>query len=543
MAGGVPSRPRATGRAILPPALQAWLRWSISSVKPGSRSRAIATATLLLVTLLAQVRFLGTGFAASDTLPLIETSRLNTPGDAAALFTQPVMAGTRFALSEIVYRPFVSVTFGLDYAAWALNAVGYHLTNLVLHLAGVAAVLFLLRRLGLGYWSSLAGAALFALHPVVVASVPVIARRDSVLPVTAFVAGAGLFLAADQSRGAARIACLCGALVLVGIALVSKESAFAALLMLPVLLLCSRVGRSGGLRQTLLSFRLLIPFVVLAAALFGVRWLVLRGFGGGPESDLLPVDLEKYSQTLGAYTRDLAWPFAWVASSTREIWPRLAGLCLLGLLVTLVWLPPRQAAVAATGTLWVVGFALFSMVLKIATIAWLAYFALVGVALLFAAGLEGALVRLGTPTLAGGWPARVPKVLSGGLLIGLGLYGVTALSASSLVRDYYQWQVAGDVTQRYMQALDACLAAAPQATHVDLQMLPSSFDDGQVDTNLMGVTLLEDYTVESALRLSLPQRPITVHASSYGTLRAGADTLKFTCEPLPPDGIRLTTSY
>jgi hypothetical protein len=537
--------------AIMPPVLRPG-KWR--SIVPG-----LSAAALLGLTFLAYARFLSAGFAATDSLPLVETSRLSSPADAARLFTQPVMAGTRFVLGEVVYRPFVSLTFGLDYAVWGQRALGYHLTNLGLHLAAVLGILLLLRQLGLRYWSSLAGAAVFALHPIVVASVPVIGRRDSVLPVTAFVAGAWLLLAADRSRGTRRVLLCLGSLVLMAIALVSKESTFAAMLTLPMLLIAAHAGRSNSPRDrssdeatpawferariVLARARILVPYLLLMLAPFLVRSTVLRGIGGGPDADLLHVDLDKYSQILGAFTRDLAWPIAWIASSTREIWPRLAAVCLLGLVVTIVWLPRRQAVLAGAGTLWIVGFALFSMLLKIATIAWLLYFVLVGVSLVFAAGVEGSLLRLRQPSHPAGWRGRVARAMSGVLLVGLAAYAATALWVSPLLHDYYQWQVAGDVTQRFTRALTACLAESPQATHADLVALPSSFDDGRVETNIMGVTLLEEYTVASALRLSLPERQIGVHAASYETLRSGADTLRFTCAPLGPDGVEFTTSY
>ena len=507
-------------------------------------SRCVAAAVLIALTIAAYARFLSTGFAATDSLPLIETSRFDSLADVGGLFTKPLMAGTRFALGEVVYRPFVSVTFGVDYALWGLNATGFHATNLGIHLIGVLGVWFLLTRLGLRNWSAMAGAALFALHPLVVASVPVIARRDSLVPVSAFVLGAGLLLGAEETRGARRAWFTFGSLVLVGIALVSKESAFAALLLLPILFWSSMLGRGDDLRATLKRTSLVVPFFVLAVGVFGVRMLVLRGLGGAADdSDLLVVDWNKYSQILGAFTRELAWTFAWIASSTREIWPRLAGASLIGLALTIPWLPRRHAVLAAAGVVWVVGFAVFCMALKIATIAWLAYFALVGVALLFAAGLEGAVARVRGPVPE---PGRLHVVRRGApivLLVALGLYSATALSASALVREYDQWQTAGDVTQRFTQALAACVAQSPSASQVRLNALPSSFEDGRVETNLMGVTLLEDWTVDAALRLMFPDRGLTVHVSSWETLRAGADTLRFTCAMLPPDGVELTTSY
>jgi hypothetical protein len=254
------------------------------------------------------------------------------------------------------------------------------------------------------------------------------------------------------------------------------------------------------------------------------------------------IDLDKYGQILGAYTRDLIWFFAWVAPSTREIWQRLAVAILVAAALAIVLLPRRFAALMAAGVLWVVGFAVFSMLLKLGTIAWLAYFALVGVSLLCAAGLEGGIAQLRAPFQRVGARLIVSRLAAAGLLIGLGVFAGTSLAASALVRDYYQWHLAGDVTRVYMQALAECVTSAPQAHQVNLRNLPSSLDDGVVDTSLLGVTLLEDYTVEAGLRMYFPQRDLSVGVSSWGTLRKGADSLHFGCTR-SGDAVEFTTDY
>jgi hypothetical protein len=81
---------------------------------------------------------------------------------------------------------------------------------------------------------------------------------------------------------------------------------------------------------------------------------------------------------------------------------------------------------------------------------------------------------------------------------------VSWLWTSALLRNYDQWQVAGDVDGRFMQALDACVAEAPRASRVIVRGLPEDLDDGREDTRLLSVTLFEDYTVHSALRLAFP---------------------------------------
>jgi hypothetical protein len=518
------------------------LRRSSRGGLPGSALPAIAAVSLLAATAAGYARFLSTGFAATDSLPLVETSRFSTLGEAATLFAQPVMANTRFVAGEVVYRPFVSVSFGIDHLIWGLNAVGYHLTNLALHLVGVMAIWLLLRQLGLRWWSALIGTSLFALHPLVVATVPVIARRDSLLPVVAFAASAALLLAAERTCGVARIGRLLGCNVLLGVALLSKESAFAALVMLPVVLVGGLLARGVRPVEAISRGRTMLPLYALGAAIFGVRMLVLGGLGGGSDANLSQLDWDRYSQILGAFTRDLLWPFAWIAPSTRELWPRLADVLVLGVALTAWHLPRRFAVLVVVGGLWIAGFAAFAMVLKIATVAWLGYFALIGVAILVAAGVEGALmaVRLERPLER--LKQRAGQVLAAVLLVGLSIFTASALWASVLFRPYPQWQVAGDATERYSQALHTCVAEAPLATRVRIVSLASSYDDGQFETSLLGVTLLEDWTLDSMLRLAFPGRKLEVGVTSWDTLRGGADTLRFNCSQ-SGDSVELTTSY
>ena len=60
---------------------------------------------------------------------------------------------------------------------------------------------------------------------------------------------------------------------------------------------------------------------------------------------------------------------------------------------------------------------------------------------------------------------------------------------------------------------------------------------------VLGVTLIESYTVDSMLRIGFPARDIAADIASFETLRAGAQTLHFSCVPLPPDGVDFATSY
>ena len=81
------------------------------------------------------------------------------------------------------YQPLTWVTLGLDYTIWGMNPTGYHLTNLVLHAANGLLVYRLIAGLvpGIGSGAALAGALLFAIHPLRVESVAWATERRDVL--------------------------------------------------------------------------------------------------------------------------------------------------------------------------------------------------------------------------------------------------------------------------------------------------------------------------------------------------------------------------
>jgi len=175
-------------------------------------------------------------------------------------FTRPFGGGADY------YRPLIIASFIADLALWNHNTLGYHLLNLVLHGFTVLAV-------GLLTWLTLrnriaaAGAALlFAVYPVHAESVCWISGRTDVFCVMFLLFGLCAYLAYRQQG---RKALLAASLVLVALALLSKEIA----LLSPVLVVM--VGRLAGER----SYRRLIldaiPYAILGVIFFVVRSMVL----------------------------------------------------------------------------------------------------------------------------------------------------------------------------------------------------------------------------------------------------------------------------
>ncbi len=92
--------------------------------------------------------------------------------------------GFRWAFSTRyadLWNPLVWLSFMLDYQLHGLNAGGYHLTNLILHVMSTLFLFWLFNRMTGSIWRSAFVAALFALHPLHVESVAWIAERKDTL--------------------------------------------------------------------------------------------------------------------------------------------------------------------------------------------------------------------------------------------------------------------------------------------------------------------------------------------------------------------------
>jgi protein O-mannosyl-transferase len=95
-----------------------------------------------------------------------------------------MLDGFRWAFStkySDLWNPLVWLSLMFDYQLHGLNAGGYHLTNLILHVMSALLLFWLFTRMTGAIWKSAFVAAIFALHPLHVESVAWIAERKDVL--------------------------------------------------------------------------------------------------------------------------------------------------------------------------------------------------------------------------------------------------------------------------------------------------------------------------------------------------------------------------
>jgi tetratricopeptide (TPR) repeat protein len=122
----------------------------------------VPAALVFAVAVLTYADTLRSGFLLDDLYMVVENPAVRRLSDVPRLFVETPPG----VINRNYYRPVDLASLAIDHALYGENPLGYHLTNVLLHaLASWLAYLVLLRILG-GRGPALAGALLFAVHPV-----------------------------------------------------------------------------------------------------------------------------------------------------------------------------------------------------------------------------------------------------------------------------------------------------------------------------------------------------------------------------------------
>jgi protein O-mannosyl-transferase len=254
------------------------------------------------------------------------------------------------------YYPLLHSAFWMEHRVFGDNPAGYHLLNLLLHIGATILFAAVLLRLLRGGGHSLAGsgisgsgspaveawlaAALFALHPVHVASVAWVTEEKNTISTVFYLAAFLVYLQFDETR---RPRHYFFALALFFLSMLSKT----ATVTLPATLLVVIWWRRGRLSWRT-DVRPLVPWLLLAAA-GGVfsSWVERFHLGGdgmgaqGAEFDLSPTGhILLAGRAIWFYLGSLVWPFGlnfiyahWPIDGTRW-WQWLFPL---GVVAVLAW--------------------------------------------------------------------------------------------------------------------------------------------------------------------------------------------------------------
>lgn len=98
------------------------------------------------------------------------------------------------------WHPLTRLSLILDYNLYGDNAGGYHITNLLFHVANTLLLFFLLNRMTGALYRSAFVAALFALHPLHVESVAWVSERKDVLSAFFWMLTTGAYVIYSQTQ-------------------------------------------------------------------------------------------------------------------------------------------------------------------------------------------------------------------------------------------------------------------------------------------------------------------------------------------------------
>ena len=176
---------------------------------------------LLLVTTLAFARLWWVSFSWDDEALVVDNRVTGSLANFRDFFTRDLWGTTKIStLKSGYYRPLMLVSLALDRAVFGISSAQAHVHSLLWHLLAVGALYAVIARL-FGPSLAIVGAALFALHPVQVEVLALVAaRNDSMAAALSFLA---LYAVLDAEDATIRRSVVAG--VLLWLALLSKESA------------------------------------------------------------------------------------------------------------------------------------------------------------------------------------------------------------------------------------------------------------------------------------------------------------------------------
>jgi hypothetical protein len=257
------------------------------------------------------------------------------------------------------YRPLISVFMVSDYVLYNRSGFGFHLTNLLFHLTSTLFIFLICRHLGQKlvqeentsqpgmplsplattlFWPFFA-ATLFGLYPLHTEAVSWITGRVDAI-VTAFTSGAFFFFLKYRQRQSRFYLCLC--LLFMTLGLTSKEM---AITLPPTFLLYELIFPRSSMLKKLdiaslpkrlrLAVLASLPFWILLAAYFGVRFYSLGTFFGGYDNTPFQIsDTQAFFRTWQNGLRLFAEPINHELVSARalvtKLWDGYLVLAALG---------------------------------------------------------------------------------------------------------------------------------------------------------------------------------------------------------------------
>jgi tetratricopeptide (TPR) repeat protein len=325
------------------------------------RPRALLLAILVACATLPYLNIFFNGFVYDDDTQLLRNPYVRSFQHLKEIFTTNVWSFQGPTVTNY-YRPMMTLGFQLCYRVFGMQAYGFHLVSLLLHVIVVCLVFLLTERLtGDRVWAFVASA-FFALHPIHTESVAWIAAVTDLELTFFYLLTFGLYLAMARPGGGRSnplLAAMGGTFLL---ALLSKEQAMTLPALATVYEHFCREDRAETRTSQKLARYGLLWLLDLAYLLFRIH--LLGGLAPNEKfGKLTPLQIVLSAIALVArYVGKLLWPvrlcafYVFHPSVSLLDWRVLVGLAILlalaGLVLTYGRSRERSLRLAGFGIVW-----------------------------------------------------------------------------------------------------------------------------------------------------------------------------------------------
>jgi len=231
---------------------------------------------IVAATVLVYGNSLSGSFVYDDTKQIVGNPHLHSWGNAFRAFTSDVWSFQRETLSTDIspayYRPLFTAYLTLNYKLFGLWEPGWHLMNLLVHVAVTVAVYFLLKRLSGNRLVAALATMIFGLHPAHVESISWISGIPDPLAALFYVPSL-LWYVRYREEGGGKW--LTASVVAFGLGILCKETP----LVLPLVLCAWELTRQTSKPRPALALkqigRQMVPYAVVGAAYLMLRFSIL----------------------------------------------------------------------------------------------------------------------------------------------------------------------------------------------------------------------------------------------------------------------------
>ena len=157
-----------------------------TSSNNGERKTAyleILSAIIIIIVISSVVYYNGLDgeFVGDDTAFIENNTSIRSLRNVPAILFSSKSLADQAMWGSVIYRPFRTLSYSLDYRLYSLNSFGYHLTSLIMHILVCISFYFLIKRMFFDHRAALLGSIIFAVHPIHVEAVSWIASRADLI--------------------------------------------------------------------------------------------------------------------------------------------------------------------------------------------------------------------------------------------------------------------------------------------------------------------------------------------------------------------------